>query len=109
MKYSDSYISWCPKEIFEESYRQVNALTFGIALEVLKKGYKVARKGWNGKGMYLRLVPNGYFDVGVSIVGKECSGLLPWVGLRTANNKFIPWNASEEDMLAEDWEVISNE
>ncbi|CAG9702593.1 hypothetical protein CNEO_170045 [Clostridium neonatale] len=80
---------------------------FGDAINVLKVGGKVARKGWNGKGMFLKLVPNEFYDVGVSIVERDCEGLLPWIGMKTAENMFVPWLASQTDMLAEDWEIIS--
>lgn len=105
--YPDSYISWSPKEIFDEAYRKTDGMTFGIAIEALKKGLKVAREGWNGKGMWLRLVKRGYFDVGISIVDEGCMGLLPWIGMLTADKKFVPWLASQTDMLAEDWQIVN--
>ena len=55
--YPDGYKSWCPKDVFEEANRPIADMTFGFAIEALKKGLKVARKGWNGKGMYLWLKP----------------------------------------------------
>ena len=99
------YVSWSPKEQFENAYRTVDGLSFGLALEALKLGKKVARAGWNGKGMWIRLVPNGYFDVGISILEHQAK-LLPWIGMKTADNAFIPWLASQTDMLAEDWQVV---
>lgn len=75
---------------------------FGKAISLLKDGAKVARKGWNGKGMWLKLVQKGYFDVGASIV-ENGSNLLPWIGMKTADNSFVPWLASQTDVLAEDW------
>ena len=51
------YVSWSPKDVFERAYKPTEGMTFGLALEALKKGCKVARKGWNGKGMWLILVP----------------------------------------------------
>ena len=77
-------------------------LTFGEVLPKLKSGKKVARAGWNGEGMWLTLVDTGYYDVGCSVVG-EINLLLPWIGMKTADNKFVPWLASQTDMLAEDW------
>lgn len=53
VKYSDGYESWSPKKQFEKAYRECENLTFGLAIELLKKGKKVTRCGWNGKGMYL--------------------------------------------------------
>ena len=80
-------------------------MNFGQALEQLKQGAKVAREGWNGKGMWLGLVDTGYYDVGCSVVG-EIDSLLPWIGMKTADNKFVPWLASQTDVLAEDWQII---
>lgn len=48
VKYSDDYISWSPRGEFEKSYRKTDGLTFGLAVEALKKGFKVSRKSWGG-------------------------------------------------------------
>jgi hypothetical protein len=55
--YEDGYESWSPKNVFEKAYRRVEGLTFGDAIEALKQGKKVTRRGWNGKGMFLWLKP----------------------------------------------------
>lgn len=55
--YPDGHISWSPKEVFDKAYRETTALTFGLAIEALKKGKLVARHGWNGKGIFIFLVP----------------------------------------------------
>jgi len=44
--YEDGYESWSPKDTFEKAYRKINGLTFGLAIEALKLGECVARKGW---------------------------------------------------------------
>lgn len=117
------YISWSPKDVFERAYRPVNGMTFGLAIEALKQGLKVARSGWNGKGMWLRLLQpyaphpdtiggrsdgvwtNPYF---VAADNNEYAKgtMLPWIGMKTADNCFVPWLASQTDMLAEDWVII---
>lgn len=79
--------------------------SFGDAVEILKKGARVAREGWNGKGMWLGLVNTGYYDVGCSVVN-DIDSLLPWIGMKTADNKFVPWLASQTDVLAEDWQIV---
>ena len=78
---------------------------FGTAVEALKQGARVAREGWNGKGMWLGLVNTGYYDVGCSVVN-DIDSLLPWIGMKTADNKFVPWLASQTDVLAEDWQIV---
>ena len=77
-------------------------LPFSEVLPKLKSGKKVARAGWNGKGMWVGLVNTGYYDVGCSVVN-DIDSLLPWIGMKTADNKFVPWVASQTDILAEDW------
>ena len=53
---SDNYESWSPKDVFDRAYRSCDGgMTFGGALELLKMGFKVARKGWNGKKQYIQL------------------------------------------------------
>jgi len=108
VKYEDGYTSWSPKAQFEAAYRDiegpVQALTFGDALHMLKLGKRVARSGWNGKGMWLKLVPADLADK----IAFEYAALnaLPWIGMKTADEKFVPWLASQTDVLAEDWMVI---
>jgi len=73
--------------------------SFGLAIGALKAGQRVSRSGWNGKGMWLELVtPNGSTASGFP--------LLPWIGMKTADNKFVPWLASHTDVLADDWGVV---
>lgn len=76
-------------------------MNFGEAIELLKKGKRVARSGWNGKGMWLTLVELWQYNPTKS----HSLGLvkLPWIGMKTATNDFVPWLASQTDMLAEDW------
>lgn len=78
--------------------------TFGDALEALKIGKKVARIGWNGKGMYL------YLADGKLLTEEIGDGSYPFtdtVVMKTADNKYcIGWLASQTDMLAEDWCIV---
>lgn len=77
---------------------------FGEAIAALKNGYRVAREGWNGRGMWLTLVPAwSYNPSDVRSLGMD---KLPWIGMKTADNKFVPWLASQTDLLAEDWRIL---
>lgn len=49
--YPDGYRSWCPQDVFEAACRPTDAMNFGLALEAAKMGKRIARHGWNGKGM----------------------------------------------------------
>jgi hypothetical protein len=86
-------------------------MTFGHALEVLKGGGRVRRQGWNGKGMFVFLVPGSVFRVTAGRpmaahmpVGSEVT-YQPHVDMMTAQGTVVPWLASQSDVLAEDWEL----
>ena len=79
----------------------MSQLNFGHALDLLKQGKKVARQGWNGKGMWLMLcMPDG--DYTLESTGKTYQRL-PYIYMKTADDKLVPWLASQTDVLAEDW------
>lgn len=86
-------------------------LDFGEAVRQMKLGNKVARSGWNGKGMFLFLVPGSTFKVnrppllGIYEEGTEIN-YCPHIDMKTADNKIVPWLASQTDVLAEDWEIV---
>ena len=103
IKYLDGYESWSPKKQFDDAYRRCDKMTFGLALEALKKGEYIARTGWNGKGMYLFLAHGEDIQKCVGIPDK-CVDV---VCMKTAQNTVVfGWLASQSDMLAEDWEIV---
>lgn len=85
------------------------AFSFGEAIKYLKRGHRVARKGWNGKGMWIGLVEADNYIIQLPVGAEEdteegeVEGLLPWIGMYTADRRFVPWLASQTDMLANDW------
>jgi hypothetical protein len=83
-------------ERFAKFYAIAN--TYSWALDMLKAGHRVCRKGWNGKGMWLKLHTPNYDVVEYA--------LLPWIGMKTADDCFVPWLCSQTDALAEDWELV---
>jgi hypothetical protein len=87
-------------------------MNFSEALEHLKQGKKVARSGWNGKNMFVFLVPGSTFQVNrPPLLGIYPEGTTinycPHVDMRTADGKIVPWLCSQTDLLAEDWIVIA--
>jgi len=87
-------------------------MNFGEALSALKGGLLVARSGWNGKGMFLYLVSGSQFTVSrAPLLGIFPEGTTidycPHIDMRTADGKCVPWLASQTDILAEDWVVVS--
>lgn len=114
--YEDGYKSFSPAHAFEEGYallsggsvrRQLQSI--GWAIKQLHNGSKVRRSGWNGKGMWLALIPCGEWGLGSGIPFDDGSidapRKLPWIGMRTADSSFVPWLASQTDILATDWEI----
>lgn len=115
----NEYVSWCPKAEFEKVSRPVDGLTFGAAIEAMKCGWKVARKGWNGKGMWLSLpIGNKPKQIPESEIwgpankeyAKQMGGtakIMPYVTMKAADGTLVMgWLASQTDMLAEDWVVV---
>lgn len=94
-------------------------LTFGEAIEALKQGKKVTRKGWNGKRMYLWLKPATTIKAEwckdpmlkeiVDANGGEAEAL-GTICMKTADNKILTgWLASQTDILSEDWMIIPSD
>lgn len=111
----NEYVSWCPKAEFEAVSRPVDGMTFGEAIEAMKRGKKVARKGWNGKGMYLWLLPATEVKKEwcrdhrlVEAMGeRETLPCLGSVRMFTATKEVLTgWLASQTDMLSEDWCIV---
>lgn len=90
--------------------------TFGEAIEALKQGKKVARKGWNGKEMYLWLKPAATIkaewckDPILKDIAEANGGEVEALGticMKTADGKILTgWLASQTDMLLEDWVIV---
>ena len=106
VKYADGYTSWSPRDVFEAAYRVTEGpaqfLTFGDAIHFLKAGKRVARHGWNGKGLWLEMQrPDEHSKM-----------TLPYLYLSYPNDSVntpgarVPWLASQTDMLTEDWVVL---
>lgn len=107
--YPGGYASWSPKDVFEDAYRQTDAMNFGLAIEAMKKGYRVARKGWNGKDMYVFLAYEADFvtDADISAFDQLEVEVGDMLVMKTAQNTFQPgWLASQVDMLADDWYIV---
>jgi len=118
----EGYISWSPKAQFDNAYRETTGLTFGMAIEALKKGLKVSRAGWNGKGMWLSLSgplegrvigADQFWSENNREWARQFGGalVLPTITMKTINSSgreaiLMGWLASQTDMLSEDWEIV---
>lgn len=91
-------------------------MNFGEAIEALKQGKKVTRKGWNGKNMFLWLKPAGIIkaewcqDPMLKAIAEENGGSIPALGticMLTAKKEILSgWLASQTDMLSNDWTLM---
>ena len=127
--YEGGYVSWLPRWVFEEAYRRIDNLTFGLAIEALKQGKKVARSGWNGKEMFIfmrpaddisindllkvKSLPNkvkDYYELKHQPITSETSPSVhfgAYICMKAADDNIVNgWLASQTDMLAEDWHII---
>lgn len=93
---------------------QKAVMTFGEAIQALKQGKKVQREGWNGKDMFLFLVPGSQFKVnrapllGIYPEGTEITHQ-PHIDMKTAQGTVVPWVASQSDLLSTDWHIVGDE
>ena len=107
------------EDLLVEELNPEKGMSFGAAIALMKKGKSVARKGWNGKGMWLcvPLVDGPKEIPATGIWGKpnaeyaEQNGgtvkVLPYITMKTADGAIVMgWLASQTDMLAEDWIVV---
>ena len=122
VEYENGYKSWSPKSVFEKAYREVGSVNFGGAIDLLKAGLAVRRKGWNGKGLFIvKQVPS---HITGDIIPKMQS--LPQIAkdiLMKRENPHIDytnqmliinpdgradsWAPSSSDVFADDWEVVN--
>ena len=99
------HITWLPASVFLKTYKATSGLTLGLALEALQSGCAVARKGWNGKGVFLRIS-----HPGISALMTQAFIYIDTVGLETDNPDAarcrVPWLPSQTDLLATDWVIL---
>lgn len=109
VRYADGYESFSPKDVFEAAYRETQGgISFGLAIEAVKLGKKIARKGWNGKGQYVELATCISYKnrVGCAVnaehrnIGNKALAFVGTSGVQ------LGWLASQADMLADDWRIV---
>lgn len=108
--YEEGYESWCPKEVFLKHNRPTDDLPFSFALEAAKQGKKISRRGWNGKGQYVFLLPDFVFTRDdfreIPALQGEARDITFWGSfcIMTSFGKVqVGWLATQSDMQADDW------
>lgn len=111
------YVSWSPKDVFEQAYKANGHLSFSSALEALKAGRKVARSGWNGKDQYVvaqaqtttteaSKIWNPHNKAHAEKIGGQID-VAPYCTLKTAQDTLaMGWVPSTGDLFAEDWLIL---
>lgn len=118
-------VCWKTKEEFLTNYKDLSAtenLSFGAAIELAKRGYKIARKKWNGKNMFVVYMSGMHLppfntqgtdrkvnDRTAKFIGEDKPlNSQPYLAMYNAQEEWIPgWLASQSDMLDEDWYIVA--
>jgi len=83
----------------------IATMQYEAALVLAKIGHRIARAGWNGKGMFVFLIAGSGTAGGWTFTNGRCDNYpcLPFLAMKTATNEVVPWLASQTDLLANDW------
>lgn len=73
-------------------------MTFGHAIDEMWKGHRVARAGWNGKGMW----------IAIQHPDEHSKMRQPYIYISPVGGALVPWLASQSDMLSSDWEIATD-
>ena len=108
------YVSWSPADVFQRAYKPCEGMAFGVAVDALKAGKSVARAGWNGKGMFVYLVPAAGYPARTGIAKAHFGdgALVPYaayLALKNVDGTVNTWAPSVSDALAEDWCCLSEQ
>ena len=101
----------CKPDIFAKTYDAAEVgegMSFGQALEAIKAGKRIARTGWNGKGMFVYLVPPASYAVqtGAATDYFGAGSMVPYnayMAIKNADGTVSTWVPSVNDCLADDW------
>lgn len=81
-------------------------MDFSATLKALKDGRRLKRKGWNHPDQYVFLIKPGELTF-ESLNSESKNDFVPFLAIKTVQGTFVPWLASQTDLLAEDWEIVT--
>lgn len=108
VRYADGYESWSPTEVFKKAYRETDGMNFGLAVEAMKQGARVARWCWD-ESVYLFLGTDVEFhtEADVSEFADQDVPVGDVFVLRSVEKEFVPgWQPNHVDILADDWHIV---
>lgn len=88
------------------NYVKAYKTDFGWALEQLNAGRKVVRTSWNNKDTFLFMISGNNWDFECDIEGVDEFETSPFICMKTADNKLVPWSVSQSDVVADDWDIV---
>ena len=94
VQYNDEYKSWSPKDVFDEAYRRIDNMTFGLAIEAMKKGFWVKLPKW-AKDVFIR----------IQKPDRDSKMTAPYFYV-TSRFGLVPWIPTMIEMLSEEWVII---
>lgn len=92
---------WVEKEEFEKTHRPISKLKFSMAMQFLTEGWRIRRICWP-EGSWLAIFKSD------NLTGEEHIQFIPWIGLKMPDNLVVPWSAAHNDMLSNDWELVTD-
>lgn len=101
----ERHILATPSDIKVGASAAVGLMSFGAAIDALERGERVMRAGWNGKNMWLILIEADQYEL-TAWKYFNATEQLPFIAMKTADNKIVPWLASQTDMLVKDWVLV---
>ena len=97
---NEKYLSWSPAVLHENAYKLNGELSFGMANDFAKKGYKIIRKGWNGTGMHVEW----------EFIDEKSKNTHPYLVIIvpgcTEGTRRLPWQPAQVDLFQEDWSIV---
>jgi hypothetical protein len=106
----EGYVSWTPKQVFDDSYHNINDnLPFGLAIELAKQGFTIARRDWYGSGFRVRMQQSSTgSDMTQNYLYLQYPTILPCGNCSGFYHK-VPWIPLQMDILSSDWCVVKEE
>ena len=98
VRYSDSYKSWSPKDIFEAAYCDTTNMSFGHAHQALLDGEKIANRAWLTKYRYSRYI---YLSTDHTLVGAKTV-----IKVNTVDGDHLIWMPDLYDLTQNEWYII---
>ena len=94
VRYPDGYESWSPKDVFEEAYRKASGVSFGLALEAMKKGKGARLPKWSEDVIIRAQFPD-----------KHSKMTAPYLYVESRFGR-VPWKETMIELFSDEWEIV---